>query len=87
MAVSLKEIKPGRCYVTPTGQVRRVLKVETITKITYEARGKKSLPKNAKWNPKIKVSGEKFAAVVVEEVNWDHDPNYPKRKLRLPQPI
>ena len=36
-------LRLGSGYVTPSGQVRRVLKVETT--ITYKSRGKKALPK------------------------------------------
>jgi hypothetical protein len=39
MGVWIKDIDVGKCYVTSTGQVRRVTKVEI--KVTYESRGKK----------------------------------------------
>jgi hypothetical protein len=56
MPVKLKNIEVGKCYVTPSGQVRRVRKIET--KITYESRGKKALPVGKRWNPKVTVRGE-----------------------------
>jgi hypothetical protein len=58
MAVSPKDIEVGKCYVTPNGQVRRVLKVKTI--ITYESRGKKALPKGQRWIPKTDVKDRRF---------------------------
>jgi hypothetical protein len=78
MTVSLKELKEAKCYVTPSGQVRRVLKIEMT--ITYEPRGKRSLPKGKPWNPKKSVKAEKFIADVDREVTWDYDPDYPERR-------
>ena len=50
MAVKIDDLRVGRCYVTPSGQVRRVTHIETIKKITYETRGKRAIPKGKPWN-------------------------------------
>ena len=73
MGVWIKDIDVGKCYVTSTGQVRRVTKVEI--KVTYESRGKKDLPEGRAWNPRVTTApGAKFARYVDREVpcNYDH---------------
>lgn len=79
MAVRVKDIEVGKCYVTNAGQVRRVVKIET--KITYESRGKKAIPKGKKWNPRTTAKAETFVNAVDREVRCDYDPDYPERKL------
>jgi hypothetical protein len=80
MAISVGDIKEGKCYVTPGSQVRRVLEIKT-DKVTYEARGKKAIRRGYQWNPKQTVSAEKFATDVDKEVNsWD--PDYRQQKPR-----
>ena len=67
MGVWIKDIDVGKCYVTSTGQVRRVTKVEI--KVTYESRGKKALPEGEAWNERvITAPGAKFARDVDREV-------------------
>jgi hypothetical protein len=56
MGVWIKDIDVGKCYVTSTGQVRRVTKVEI--KVTYESRGKKALPEGRAWNPRATTARE-----------------------------
>ena len=95
MAISLKNIRPGECFVTGGGQVRRILEVEAkaklvdkqrnkieteVLKIGYEVRGKKSRPKNLIWGSITRVSAKKFAADVLRKVTWDYDPDFPERK-------
>jgi hypothetical protein len=66
MGVWIKDIDVGKCYVTSTGQVRRVTKVEI--KVTYESRGKKAIPNE------LTTLGSKFARDVDREVPCDYDP-------------
>jgi len=73
MPIELQNVEADKCYVTSSGQVRRVLKVET--NITYESRGKDAIRRGEKWNPKQSVRGEKFVAAVDREVTCDYDPN------------
>ncbi|MGE3990117.1 hypothetical protein [Pseudorhodoplanes sp.] len=75
MTVEASSIAKGKCYVTSSGQVRRVMEVED-GKITYESRGKKSVGKDVIWGPKATVPADQFADRVDREVQWDYDPNY-----------
>jgi hypothetical protein len=78
MAINVKDIKVGACYVTASGQVRHVIKVAD-NKVLYEARGKKAIPRGKRWgsggNPKL----TRFAAAVGREVPCDYDPTYEKK--------
>ena len=40
MAISLKNIRPGECFVTGGGQVRRILEVEAKAKLVDKQRNK-----------------------------------------------
>jgi hypothetical protein len=58
MAISVSEIAVDKSYVTATGQLRRVLKVDNGT-VTYEvARGK---PLSGNWSLWTTVGDGKFA--------------------------
>ena len=76
MSVSASDLEVGKCFVTSSGQVRRILEFSNDGKICYEARGKKSLPENEIWGPKTTVNAEKFASDVEREVRWDYDPDF-----------
>jgi hypothetical protein len=78
MAVSPGDIAVGKCYVTPTGQVRRVLKIEAAT-VEYEARGSRAVPRDV-WGPGTPVAIDKFVAAVDREVRCNYDPNYPEHE-------
>lgn len=79
MAVSEKEIEVGKCYVTPAGQVRRVTKLDG-SKVTFEARGTKAIPRGKHWPSVGMVERAKFAQAVDREVRADYDPDYPEKK-------
>ena len=73
MTVDPARISIDKCYVTLTGQVRRVLGV-TANDVTYEARGKKNKP--FPWGGQITVNRLKFANDVDREVPCHYDPDF-----------
>lgn len=58
MAISVNEIAVDKSYVTATGQLRRVLKVDNGTVTYEEARGK---PLSGNWGLWTTVGDGKFA--------------------------
>jgi hypothetical protein len=78
MPVPPNEIEIGKCYVTATGQVRRVIAIEN-KQVTYDARGKRAIPKDKSWGAGATVALETFASAVEKEVEWFYDPDYPER--------
>jgi hypothetical protein len=77
MCVSPKDIEVGKCYVTPSGQVRRA-KNRDQSDLRIER--KESAPQRQDVGPKTTAAAEKFAAAIDKEVNCEHDPNYPQQK-------
>ncbi len=73
MTVPLESITVGKCFVTPSNQVRRVLGVEA-GKVTYEARGSKMV--KGKWPRRATVDTRRFAAEVTREVPCHYDPDF-----------
>ena len=69
MTIVPGSIVVGRCYVTPSREVRRVLEVGTNT-VTYVVRGKMAFPS---WDKKTwqSTSKENFASEVSREVPCD----------------
>ena len=61
MTVSPDAVVVGKCFTTPTGQVRRVTKI-LEDRVRYEARGKKTI--RGDWPTR-----EKFAADMDREVS------------------
>jgi hypothetical protein len=72
-----RDIKVGKCYRTPTNQVRYVLRI-TAHEVAYVPRGQHR-PKPGWWKKgdRRKTSVERFAQAVIERVNWYWDPDYP----------
>ncbi|GEM_PF-2401304 len=72
MPIESGSILVGRCYVTPTNDVRRVLEVSSAM-VTYVVRGKMAFPS---WDPKAWQSTNKqnFASEVSSEVPCDWQP-------------
>jgi hypothetical protein len=69
MAVEANSISVGRCYVTHTNEVRKVLEIDG-QKLTYVARGKMAFPS---WDREMRRSTttETFARDVEREVPCD----------------
>ncbi len=69
MTIVPGSIVVGRCYVTPSREVRQVLEVGTNT-VTYVVRGKMAFPY---WDKKTwqSTSKENFASEVSREVPCD----------------
>jgi hypothetical protein len=65
MAISVKEITVDKSYLTATGQLRRVLKVENGTVTYEEARGKTA---SGNWGLWTTVGDGKFAQDVDHKV-------------------
>jgi hypothetical protein len=76
MPVSLDSIAVGKCFVTSTGQVRRVLKMKD-GKVTYESRGKTD--HGGSWGAWKTVGDGRFANDVDREVTSDWNSDYPER--------
>ena len=66
-AMKNSDLKVDTCYRTKAGQVRRILKIE----VTYEARGKKPVPRP--WPVKKTSRIDRFLKAVVEEVSCNAD--------------
>lgn len=65
----------GKCFVTSSGQVRRVLLVSQDGKtVRYESRGKKAVA--GPWGARVTADMETFANAVEREVPEHFDPNY-----------
>jgi hypothetical protein len=75
--MNAKEIHAGKCYVTSSEQVRRVLVIDA-GKVTYESRGKRAVAADKIWGPKVTVPIDQFADLVTKEVAVDYDPDYAK---------
>lgn len=76
MGVGADQVKPGKCFSTSNGQVRRVELVSQDGKtVTYVSRGKKAV--KGSWGSRVRVRIEKFAHDVDKEVPEHFDPNYP----------
>ena len=73
MPVPVENVTPGKCFVTPGNQVRRVLNVEA-GKVTYEPRGSKMI--RGKWPRRSTVELGRFAADVQKEVPCHYDPDF-----------
>jgi hypothetical protein len=73
MPVPVAIITPGKCFVMPGNQVRRVLSVEDGV-VTFEARGRKFI--RGRWPNQYKGAVETFAAAVVKEVPCHYDPDF-----------
>jgi hypothetical protein len=73
MSVPVESVTPGKCFVTPGNQVRRVLSVDA-RKVTYEGRGRKML--KGKWPWQATVELGRFAADVAKEVPCHYDPDF-----------
>lgn len=69
MTVETNLIGVGRCYLTPQGEVRKVLEIEG-QKLTYVARGKLAFPS---WDRDLcrDTTTETFARDVEREVPCD----------------
>ncbi len=69
MAVEPGSIVVGRCYATPSSEVRRVLEIEGQT-VRYVVRGKLAFPS---WDKNVwqSTSKESFAKEVSREVPCD----------------
>ena len=72
MPIESGSILIGRCYVTPTNDVRKVLEVSSAM-VTYVVRGKMAFPS---WDPMAWQSTNKqnFASEVSSEVPCDWQP-------------
>ena len=66
MGIPVSDIVVGKCYLTPLGQIRRVLKLGD-GKVTYESRGKKA----ASWGVQNTVLHGRFARDVEREIPCD----------------
>ena len=66
MGIPVSDIVVGKCYLTPLGQIRRVLRFAD-GKVTYESRGKKA----GSWGVQNTVSDGRFARDVEREVPSD----------------
>jgi hypothetical protein len=73
MAVDPNTLTVGKCYVTASGQVRRILEIDG-SDVVYEARGKKNVP--APWGSKTTVDTQRFADAVEREVPCHYDPDF-----------
>ncbi len=71
MTVPPESVSPGKCFVTPAYQVRRVLMLEA-GKVTYEARGSKWV--NGAWLWRNVVNLGRYAHSVSREVPCDCNP-------------
>ncbi len=80
MPVSLDNIAVGKCFVTSTGQVRRVLEMKN-DKVKYESRGKTD--QGGSWGAWATVGDESFASDVDREVTCDWSPDYPERTPQI----
>lgn len=76
MPISISDIVVGKCFVTPTGQVRRVLEIAD-GKVKYESRGKTD--RGGSWGAWTTVGDGRFAQDVDREVTCDWNPDYPER--------
>ena len=66
MGISIGEISLNKCYLTALGQVRRVVKFGN-GRVTYEARGKKTVA-GGSWSEQNTVPDGKFARDVEREI-------------------
>ena len=71
MPIQVSQIAVGQCYVTPAGQVRRVL-VHSGGKVRYESRGKKATT----FTNQVTAKETTFAKAVERQVACDFDPNF-----------
>lgn len=80
MPVPLNSIAVGRCFVTSTGQVRRVLEIKD-GKVKYESRGKTD--RGGSSVGRTTVSDSRFASDVDREVTCDWNPDYPEKTPKI----
>lgn len=71
MPINVNQIGVGKCYVTPTQQVRRVLS-HANGDVTYESRGRRVGP----FSNRVTVGETKFAEGVDRQVHCDWDPDF-----------
>lgn len=71
MPISESKISEGKCFVTSTFQVRRVIAVNGDT-VTYESRGKRARG----WSSRQDAKKATFASAVEREVSCDYDPDF-----------
>jgi len=83
MAVKPGDVEVGRCFVTPTGQVRKVTEITADGRVDYMARGKSFQRGDASWGNGPTGSAlpslADFANAVDRQVSCDWDPDYPER--------
>ncbi len=80
MSVNPRSIKAGKCFATPTNQVRRVIEITAGGRVRYQSRGSSFSQGEKLWGPRQETSRDKFAAEVDREVTCDWDKDYPERK-------
>jgi len=76
MAVDPSDLQAGKCYVTLTGQVRKIGQIKD-GKVIYTARGKRLVPEP--WSPGSTLANpptvEKFSSDVEREVECSFEPD------------
>ncbi len=77
MTIPLKSIAVGKCYLTDTGHVRRVLRLTPIGRIQFEVRAGHVMPKI--WRIGIQ-DGRSFASQAEREVPCDWTPEMGEAK-------
>ena len=77
MAVDPNSLSVGKCYVTASGQVRRVTDITMTGRVDYEARGSRKVDK---WHRGATQSNlpslARFAGDVDREVKCSYHPDY-----------
>ena len=75
MSIPLESVAPGKCYLTETGQIRRVLRVLPDGRVQYEYRG--AANPQILWKDGIQ-DRRSFASLVEREVPRDWTPEMDK---------
>lgn len=82
MSVEPSEVQVGRCFITASNQVRKVIEITTDDRVNYSARGSEYKDDNS-WGlgPNLSnlPSRAAFARAVDRRVKCDWDKNYPER--------